>query len=55
MDSASAKWFARLDSGEIKLDPEMRRLYKLMEKQHKQKRESGEFAAMFDKISLLSG
>ena len=47
VDAASAKWFARLDSGEIKLDPEMRRLYKLMGKQYKQKRESGEFAAMF--------
>ena len=48
VDAARAKWFARLDSGEIELDPEMHRLYKLTEKQYKQKRESGEFAAMFE-------
>ncbi len=52
MDSASAKWFGRFDSGEMKVDSEMRKLYKLTEKQYREKRESGEFAAMFDKIYM---
>ena len=36
----------------MKVDSEMRKLYKLTEKQYREKRESGEFAAMFDKIYM---